>query len=65
MDAISRRPDWHADDDDNGGIKIIMTGAAVSDPVEYHPHIRGWRLILWMRTSSCPSSHLCAWRFSL
>ena len=33
------RPGWHADEDDKGGIKIIMTGAA-SDPTEWQGHIR-------------------------
>ncbi len=34
------RPDWHSDDDAEGCIKVVMTGAA-SDPVEFHPHVRG------------------------
>ena len=33
------RPGWHADQDDQGEIKIIMTGAA-SDPTEWQGHIR-------------------------
>jgi type I restriction enzyme R subunit len=39
-DAIrALRPDWHADDDNAGAMKVIMTGAA-SDPAEYQPHLR-------------------------
>ncbi|MBN6741788.1 type I restriction endonuclease subunit R [Acidithiobacillus sp. MC6.1] len=39
-DAIIRlRPDWDAQEDDRGRIKVIMTGSA-SDPLAYKPHIR-------------------------
>jgi type I restriction enzyme, R subunit len=39
-DAITRmRPDWHDDDDDEGYIKVMMTGSA-SDPLEWQRHIR-------------------------
>ena len=34
------RPDWHSDEDGEGGIKVVMTGSA-SDPLEFHPHVRG------------------------
>ncbi|WP_255216814.1 hypothetical protein [Pseudenhygromyxa sp. WMMC2535] len=34
------QPDWHSDKDEEGAIKVVMTGAG-SDPEEYHPHIRG------------------------
>jgi type I restriction enzyme R subunit len=38
--AIVRiRPDWHHDDDDQGNIKIVMTGSA-ADRAEWQPHIR-------------------------
>ena len=37
-ELVGLRPDWHGDDD-NGQIKIVMTGAA-SDPPEWQPHIR-------------------------
>jgi len=38
--AIVRlRPQWHHDDDDKGGIKVVMTGQA-SDREEWQPHIR-------------------------
>lgn len=33
------RPTWHADADDAGAMKIVMTGSA-SDPPDWQPHIR-------------------------
>lgn len=33
------RPEWHSDDDDQGAIKIVMTGSA-SDPENWQDHIR-------------------------
>lgn len=33
------RPHWHADADDEGSMKVIMTGTA-SDPIEWQGHIR-------------------------
>lgn len=33
------RPHWHSDKDDEGVVKIVMTGSA-SDPLEWQPHIR-------------------------
>ena len=33
------RPDWHHDEDDEGLLKVVMTGAA-SDPPDWQPHIR-------------------------
>jgi type I restriction enzyme R subunit len=36
---IALRPNWHHPDDDQGVIKIVMTGSA-GDPVEWQPHIR-------------------------
>lgn len=35
----SLRPDWHSEEDDQGQIKIVMTGSA-SDPPEWQSHIR-------------------------
>jgi type I restriction enzyme R subunit len=32
-------PAWHADEDDKGAIKVVMTGSA-SDPLDWQPHIR-------------------------
>ena len=38
--AISRlRPEWHADADEAGALKVVMTGSA-SDPTEWQQHIR-------------------------
>jgi type I restriction enzyme R subunit len=36
---IRLRPDWHRDPDDQGAIKVVMTGSA-GDPPHYQPHIR-------------------------
>ncbi|MCA3747625.1 MAG: type I restriction endonuclease subunit R, partial [Rubrobacter sp.] len=36
---VELRPDWHGEEDDEGQIKVVMTGSA-SDPVEWQPHIR-------------------------
>lgn len=33
------RPQWHAEADDQGSMKVIMTGSA-SDPIEWQGHIR-------------------------
>ena len=33
---VKVRPEWHSDDDENGAIKIVMTGAA-SDPIQWQP----------------------------
>ena len=35
----ARNPDWHSDDDDQGRIKVVMTGSA-SDPEDWQGHIR-------------------------
>ena len=35
----SLRPEWHSDEDDQGWVKVVMTGSA-SDPLEWQPHIR-------------------------
>jgi type I restriction enzyme R subunit len=38
-DAIIKlRPDWYSRDDNQGSIKVVMTGAA-SDPIEWQEHI--------------------------
>ncbi len=34
------RPEWHSDKDEEGCIKIVMTGSG-EDPKDYHPHVRG------------------------
>ena len=36
---IKLRPDWHSDRDEEGAIKVVMTGSA-GDPAHYQPHIR-------------------------
>ncbi|MGH7334372.1 MAG: type I restriction endonuclease subunit R, partial [Candidatus Rokuibacteriota bacterium] len=36
---VALRPEWHADADDQGAIKVVMTGAA-SDPLGWQAHIR-------------------------
>ena len=35
---VALRPDWHADDDNAGAVKVVMTGSA-SDPQAWQPHI--------------------------
>jgi type I restriction enzyme, R subunit len=37
-EIIALRPDWHSNDDDQGTVKIVMTGTA-TDPLEWRPHI--------------------------
>ncbi len=36
---VALRPEWHADTDDAGVLKVVMTGSA-ADPLEWQPHIR-------------------------
>lgn len=36
---VALRPGWHSDEDDQGAVKIVMTGSA-TDPLEWQPHIR-------------------------
>ena len=38
-EIIALRPDWHADGDEQGVVKVVMTGSA-SDPLDWQPHIR-------------------------
>ncbi|RKG68603.1 type I restriction endonuclease subunit R [Corallococcus sp. CA054B] len=38
-ELIRIRPEWHSDKDEDGALKVIMTGAA-DDPEEFQPHIR-------------------------
>ena len=35
----SIRPEWHHEDDDKGGIKVVISGSS-DDPKELQPHIR-------------------------
>nr|BAL56846.1 type I restriction enzyme, R subunit [uncultured Acetothermia bacterium] len=41
-EIVRLRPEWHDEADDQGQIKIVMTGSA-SDPIEWQPHIRDKR----------------------
>ncbi|MFZ1285447.1 MAG: type I restriction endonuclease subunit R [Candidatus Phosphoribacter sp.] len=36
---VALRPDWHSDDDDDGVVKVVITGNA-TDPPTFQPHIR-------------------------
>jgi type I restriction enzyme R subunit len=36
---VALRPGWHSDEDEQGSLKIVMTGSA-SDPLDWQPHIR-------------------------
>ncbi len=36
---VALRPEWHGDSDDEGSIKVVMTGSA-SDPLAWQEHIR-------------------------
>ena len=38
-ELVSLRPDWHSDDDDEGAMKVVMTGSG-TDPLDWQPHIR-------------------------
>jgi len=38
-EIIKIHPTWHSDNDDQGNLKVVMTGSA-SDPVEWQGHIR-------------------------
>jgi type I restriction enzyme, R subunit len=38
-EIVKLRPEWEAEDDAEGAIKVVMTGSA-SDPLDWQPHIR-------------------------
>jgi type I restriction enzyme R subunit len=38
-ELVQLRPDWHSDNDEEGTIKVVMTGSA-SDPTDWQQHIR-------------------------
>jgi type I restriction enzyme R subunit len=38
-EIVALRPAWHADPDEKGAIKVVMTGSA-SDPLDWQPHVR-------------------------
>ncbi len=46
---VAARPDWHSDDDAEGAVKVVMTGAA-QDPSEFQPHIRSKARMETLRT---------------
>ena len=38
-ELVALRPEWHADEDEAGALKVVMTGSA-SDRLDWQPHIR-------------------------
>lgn len=38
-EIVKLRPEWHAEDDERGALKVVMTGSA-SDPQDWQAHIR-------------------------
>ncbi len=38
-ELVALRPVWHGKDDEQGALKVVMTGSA-SDPLDWQPHIR-------------------------
>jgi type I restriction enzyme R subunit len=46
---VAARPDWHADEDGAGQVKVVMTGAA-QDPAAFQPHIRSKARLEALRT---------------
>lgn len=36
---VKIKPEWHSDDDNEGVIKVVMTGSS-SDPLPFQPHVR-------------------------
>jgi len=43
-EIVKLRPDWHSDDDEQGAIKVVMTGGP-SDPPDWQPHIGRGKLL--------------------
>ncbi len=41
-ELVKLRPDWHSDQDEEGTLKVVMTGQA-SDPTDWQQHIRSKR----------------------
>lgn len=37
---VAARPDWHAETDDQGAVKVVITGNGRTDPPELRPHVR-------------------------
>ena len=38
-EIVKLKPEWHNDEDEEGQIKVIMTGSS-SDPLNFQPHVR-------------------------
>lgn len=38
-EIVKVKPGWHSDDDNEGTIKVVMTGSS-SDPLLFQPHVR-------------------------
>jgi type I restriction enzyme R subunit len=38
-EIVALRPKWHAEGDEQGEMKVVMTGSA-SDPLDWQPHVR-------------------------
>jgi type I restriction enzyme R subunit len=41
-EIVALRPAWHGEGDEQGSLKVVMTGSA-SDPLDWQPHIRNKR----------------------
>jgi len=56
-ELVALRPAWHSDDDEQGTLKVVMTGSA-SDPLEWQGHIRSKKrreaLAIRFRTAKDP-----------
>ena len=46
---VAARPEWHADEDGDGAVKVVMTGAA-QDPASFQQHIRSKARLESLRT---------------
>lgn len=46
---VAARPGWHSDEDAEGAVKVVMTGAA-QDPAEFQPHVRSKSRLEALRT---------------
>lgn len=49
---VALRPEWHADDDETGAIKVVITGDA-TDPANFQPHIRNKQQRRAMKARAC------------
>ncbi len=39
-EIVRLRPEWHSNEDEQGAVKVVMTGSG-EDPVAFHSHVRG------------------------